>query len=317
MSYRDTTIPRFVINITHVYEILKKVDRNVVINILICILGIVLSLFIIGFVFHISKDVHQIKQKSCSDTESSLCYRGNPCELALITYIGCDDCLTCRAPGSTCDKFKCEYYPLANGSCCNKNDYCYTDDPNKACVFGDCKSTDITKCKGYCNSTDYDENYPCPQIPLVLSGGEEVVSFCLYNSCVTQVVLEAVYLDNPFDLIDTTNTSNLTGSNMKNCLLGSCEFTEFGSVCVFTWKCAPYNTPSIDSNKKRSMEIHSNTIDIEGWVDIKFPNNGLFGQRYVEYNRIMNEQAKLRYLRVFNLTLAPTQAPTSTRKRRV
>src|ERR1700742_316849 len=53
-----------------------------------------------------------------------------------------------------CHRDICIHERMVNGSCCNKEDYCYYDDPCKKCVFGVCQSPNASLCKGFCNTVD-------------------------------------------------------------------------------------------------------------------------------------------------------------------
>jgi hypothetical protein len=149
-----------------------------------------------------------------------------------------------------CPKDLCIHEPMINGSCCNKYDYCYYDDPCKKCVFGTCQSPNASLCKGFCN-TDADCNITLP------ISAEFILNSCVFNSCVT--VFESVTpVPNPISLINTGN-GNFTALSIKSCISAVCFSSVSGdplsnsTFCYFTWNCAPFigAEPTPESKKKR------------------------------------------------------------------
>jgi hypothetical protein len=210
--------------------------------------------------------------------ESDECNDGNPCTLDIKQRVntGCTRKLFVNqsAEDGACQEYQCTNVPLATGSCCNRDDFCYFDDPNKKCYNGVCKSLDPTLCKGYCEVDDDCRN-EFKTIPLQINDTTYAAGyepFCIFNSCTQFVSFNARFTD-PLAMVYPYN-GNLSLFNFSKCVNVVCYKPDLSGVsgfntCLYTWKCAPYLNlpypPPPASGKKRSSIIEwdpsSNTTD--------------------------------------------------------
>lgn len=191
-----------------------------------------------------------------------------------------------------CHDFLCKPpVAMANGSCCNQNDFCYTDDPNKRCVFGTCMSPDPTKCKGFCNDAS-DCLVPVPINPEI----GLTVQDCIQNSCVT-VVGPLISGNDPFAIVESDTLLDL---NISHCLTASCvAFYVEGPpyLCFYYWTCAPF---LVDLIRKRDMEAPSDKLPL-----LNFTLPGLSNRQYLIVNQQLNALAQ---------KLPPLTATTTTKR---
>lgn len=146
----------------------------------------------------------------------------------------------------------CRHFPMAEGSCCNREDYCYTYDHHKRCHQGICKSRDVTKCKGYCVSSE-----DCPVLPLVINGSD-ISAFCFYGSCVTI----AFVLYNPGDPNLLLNQSAYPPiGKLEACLASSCVWLPDNGYysCTYVWRCAPWVNASTTISSAGATAAAANT----------------------------------------------------------
>ena len=235
----------------------------------IILLALALGFAVASWLLANSIDSHALDQCSHS-MESIYCNDYNPCTLDVISPVPC-------ALGSNCSAYQCTYIELANGTCCDQADFCYYPDPAKACVFGSCRSPDPTLCKGYCVS-DSD----C--IPITAVTPEvSVTTSCVYQSCLTQFVIEGQVVD-PLLLIDLTVANS---SNISSCMDAICvnQFFFGLSTCTYQWNCAPFIDPLSDKKKRFALEIDQN-----GSAPLTFPRfplPRLFNHAYETANQLI------------------------------
>jgi hypothetical protein len=288
----------------------NSVNRRADVIIVLAIVIIILLFFLIWPWVVGRNTTNSIEGDLCPSTTSVLCTDFNPCTLDLITPI-CGN-ITNNGGGTSCQSFQCQNIPLANGSCCNGEDVCYFDDPNKACVFGTCKSPDPTLCKGYCIGNDSSN---CPPLPFNINANLTTlvppVTSCLYSSCVTLFQFHSPIAD-PNSLLDKSDSTNITNLDIEACLEATCnsQLDELNppppfitSFCVFKWKCAPYINVEVFEKKRyindeREGEDEKNLIQlpIQGVTDYKFYKKINKELNRIRLNMINDEQ----YRHIYN-----------------
>lgn len=183
---------------------------------------------------------------SDSTAEESLdCNDGNACTVDIKQRIstGCKSSLSGQTDSDkACQQYQCSNVPLAAGSCCNRDDFCYFDDPDKKCYAGGvCKSTDPTLCKGYCTSY-LDCQNPDTIFPLQINTSTyplDTQSSCQYNSC-TQYLITIGQFTDPISMIYPNNGDMLL-FNFSKCATVLCfQPIDYLNICTFNWNCAPY-----------------------------------------------------------------------------
>lgn len=255
----------------------RKSNVTIVLEIIIIIL---LFIWLWWFISAYNASKHTV-DLLCPLEQSTLCDDRQPCTIDYI-QTACGNGST-TGGGVGCNSYQCINVPLANGSCCNEADYCYLPDPAKACVFGKCKSPNITSCKGWCNGTaDF-----CPEIPTI-TDGSNTQTRCIFNSCVTQIVT-LIPVANADDLLDI-NTGNKTNLNIASCLDSSCVIDELNDVyiCYYQWNCAPFVNAQFES-KKRNIFI--NQLHQQQNTTLYFPIKGIFDDEYLAVNSKLNEMS--------------------------
>ena len=143
---------------------------------------------------------------------------------------------------NTCSNqyFCTEPVRLADGSCCDEDDFCYLPDPKKTCQSGECVSKNYSLCKGSCTVDEDCDAHPITLSPNLIG---DTGSFCYWGSCIT-IATVAFNYPNPIDLLDT-NTSDTKST--AGCVQGVCSLIgvvgadEFPYECTFKWKCSAHN----------------------------------------------------------------------------
>jgi len=275
----------------------NNVNWRANIIIVLAVIIIILLLFLIWPWVVGNNLENSIEGEICPPSTSILCDDFNPCTLDLITPI-CGN-ITNNGGGTSCQSFQCQNIPLSNGSCCSAEDVCYYDDPNKACVFGTCKSPDPTLCKGYCIG---DDASTCPPLPFNIDTNvtTPIVS-CMYNSCVTLFQFNSP-IAVATSILDTSDATDITNLNIEACLESSCvvgrngflPFPEVQSICIFKWKCAPYIKIETFLKKRTNEEDKYNNDDDDDDKNqkniFKFP---IYGVDYNFYKKINNKINKM------------------------
>lgn len=151
----------------------------------------------------------------------------------------------------------CRHLPVANGTCCNEEDYCYLSDEHKRCVDGRCVSPNLTLCKGYCTDV---LNCSANAIPLIVSP-LDVFPQCFFGSCVTTVIVAQTPVD-PYALINVTSNDV---RRLEGCLDAVCVFNpnSFDYKCIYVWRCAPFNG-AIIIDAVRSQNVSTEAILFPG-----------------------------------------------------
>lgn len=220
------------------------------------VLCLVLALIGMGFSIHANHEVEEIENAaSVRYSMQSINYTDfDPCTLDVLAT-------TTQCNGMTSNEVV--HLPLSNGSCCNQNDFCYRDDPEKVCLYGKCQSPDPTKCKGYCTTLD-----DCTTIiPLTVDPNAAFYNnFCVFNACGTFVMFNNILIADPYTLIDTRLSSpdRERNTNISACLNVVCVTqyeAEGATYCTFTWKCAPYVNMSGPVYYDRKRAVMTNERD--------------------------------------------------------
>lgn len=262
-----------------------RVSRKSTGVIILEVIIIILLLIHFGFFVNIFGDVERIQNKECPLQQSDLCSDFNPCT---IDYLETTCGNRSDSGGINCKTYQCLNVPLANGSCCNRDDFCYTDDPAKACVFGQCKSPNASKCKGYCgNATEFDEGV-CLDLPLTVDSN--INTGCFFGSCVTITVIVDPVSD-PFSLLDINN-NNFNNLNTASCLQAFCtsNINAGFTACYYTWTCAPFINASNAEQKKRIESIEQKQQQlVDDNTTFYFPIPNAYGSFYDEINHKLNE----------------------------
>jgi len=270
----------------------NNVNLRTNIILVIEIIIIILSILLMWPWANINNTTNNIELNICPASTSILCDDFNPCTLDLIIPI-CGN-ITNNGGGTSCQSFQCQNIPLANGSCCSAGDVCYYDDPNKACVFGTCKSPDPTLCKGYCVG---DDASTCPPLPFNINTNITIPTVtCLFNSCVTMFQFVSPIAD-ATSILDTSVAAGITNLNIEACLESTCAINlDFGnpfpfinSVCIFKWKCAPYIDLLLFEKKRGLLNYEE---EKESNNKFKFPIHGGVTD-YQFYNKINNKINKI------------------------
>jgi hypothetical protein len=182
---------------------------------------------------------------------------------------------------------------MADGSCCNRYDSCYLDDPGKKCFNGKCESSDTTLCKGYC-TVDADCS---PTLVPLKPGLDYETTFCLYGSCATLIAQDIPVVSSPaaFLLEDTQAELNIT-----SCLYSQCVSYEPApeTVCLYTFNCAPF----VFSKKRAALD--SQTVQT---LNFNYPGVVNSGNYLLLSEKVNNE---FQALLASTPTAAPTPAPT-------
>lgn len=245
----------------------------------------------------------QSQQTGCHGPDSLLCSDGNACT---IDYLN-PPCFTewFRWPhqhwnSSVCHTRTCSHLPVADGSCCNRRDFCYEDDPTKECQGGQCVSSNPLLCKGYCAS-DADCN------PTLVPLADDLAfqsSFCTYGACTTLIGANIPIITDPNAFL-LENT--LAQRNVTSCLNAECVPFSFWSgnysttsACIYWWKCSTFTF-----TRKRALEAEAETPPVL--------LNFSFG-KHIRSGALYNQVAARISAQWFaNLgTMAPTAAPTET-----
>jgi len=262
----------------------------------IIILGIIIIiLLLIHFGLYVinNNNLNNIQNQLCIQQQSGRCNDFNPCTIDYIENI----CGNISGIGESCQSFQCVNVPLANGSCCNMDDFCYLNDPNKACVFGSCKSPDPTLCKGYCNI-----NSDCEIIPLNIIT-DNYFTTCEFNSCVTTVLNALAFIPNPMSLLNATD--DFTNREIASCLQATCTANAFDqdSICIYTYTCAPFL--NVTNKKKRfdEEELQFGNIIINKTIFFNLP--GYIDDEYYIINNRLNYISWKLYNNLLNSTSSP------------
>ena len=179
-----------------------------------------------------------------------------------------------------CDDYTCVIENLADGSCCDRNDFCNLEDPTKTCLGGQCISSNVTNCKGYCTNDTQCSVIPVPFLSFVpLFTG----LFCYNNACFTLVGTYAPF-NNPTQLLNLTTPQQ---RDVANCLSGqTVSFPSEGPSipgAVFTWGCSSVS-PYEGFYRKRDLSVTTTDLPL---VYYRIP--GTFtADQYVALNTELN-----------------------------
>jgi hypothetical protein len=225
--------------------------RNIAIGLGVLLGAALLALIIMaGITLH---EVEEVETSVCPYQESLACWDGNACHAPLMKRI-CpivegNNQRTSLNPACAAANFVCENPAYADGTCCNQNDFCFLNDPNKTCQAGQCVSTDVTLCKGYCLTDDDCTTALIPLYPSITNA----FTFCLNGACFTYVYTDSNVIT-PNDLL---NLTTMGARNISACLESVCFVLNFGEgdilICQFAWKCSQLNGFSDQSRKKREI----------------------------------------------------------------
>jgi hypothetical protein len=229
---------------THRYTLQKVLQNQVLLIVILILLG---SAAICTY-FVLSMTSAQQKAESMCPVEDPDCFDFDPCHVCTKRQVcsawsGESDEGAFSPSGDDCGRqYTCDCRPVPNGTCCNQQDYCYLDDPNKRCVYGQCVSPNQTLCRGACPyTTGLFE--PCDAvIPIIEFGGEYPGSetFCLLASCVTLFTVNGEWA--ACDAFLETVSGNFTNKQIASC--AECETytdpTAETTTCMCQWRCAPF-----------------------------------------------------------------------------
>ena len=155
---------------------------------------------------------------------------------------------------TTCSNqwFCTEPVKLADGSCCNEDDFCYLADSTKVCRSGECVSSNYSLCKGACS---VDEDCETNPVPISANVNGVITRFCTYGSCITTIDTAYLYPD-PFSALDTSSATN---RSIAACLEAECVVTgqvgvdELPFQCTYKWICSKHNPEVVEVVKKRAL----------------------------------------------------------------
>ena len=286
----------------------RQIDNKASGLIFLALIILILAAAIMGVVIHMNKQANTIEQALCIDcmaaSANAVCNDFNPCTIDVVHPIMCP---TPEHKTTTCASYSCTHINMSDGSCCNQQDFCYTNDPLKTCNNGICSSPDPTKCKGYCVSV-----LDCTEAPIdpeISSEGECLNVVCMYSSCVTQLCLTEPLAD-PMSVF---NQTSLALMNESSCYEAVCVTDYFINItyCQYQWKCAPFSGEAESEHPGRKREGDEDYDDsppttpmitsYDGSPVKKVPIRGLFG----ESNRIVQ-------LQILNFVLNHTMNTTIT-----
>lgn len=229
----------------------------------------------------------RVQQAECPYQESLACWDGNACHAPFMKRV-----CPLEAPGSlshghtaacAAANYICENPVYPEGTCCNQNDFCFLDDPNKTCQSGECVSTDPTLCKGYCTIDDDCANSPWP-IPLYEAADQTV--FCLNGACVYLVYARTIVEAN-----DMLNETTQLFRNITACIESSCFVVNVDGedliLCQYVWKCSRWYTFS-DQTKKKRDSMDSGTRILHNFTLPAGLSGRLNQEQYNHANEIMN-----------------------------
>ena len=96
------------------------------------VIGLVMGLIILGLAAAAYNDMATLRQLErmaiCNAKESRLaCPTSNGCQVGVLRQM----CQT----DDPCEQYECVIENLADGSCCDRNDFCNYEDPTKTCVM--------------------------------------------------------------------------------------------------------------------------------------------------------------------------------------
>jgi hypothetical protein len=211
--------------------------RNLAIAAAILALLALIGIFTItGLTLH---EVEEIEDSTCDYEESIACWDGNGCHASLRRRICREEGTAALTSTGTCTSanYVCENPTYPDGTCCNQNDFCFLDDPNKTCQQGQCVSTDPTLCKGFCtvDADCTDSAFPFPIYPTASS-----TTFCLNGACFAYVYAFSPVIS-PNDLL---NRTTLAARNISSCIESSCFVFDIDGdiqVCQYAWTCSQLN----------------------------------------------------------------------------
>jgi hypothetical protein len=243
---------------------------------------------ILGLTAATNTHANAIEKYLCNGKLDLHCDDFNPCTLDVIEPVSCyDDGQQHRLVPPPCQSYKCKHYPLATGSCCTFSDFCYYDAPYKRCTWGTCAPQNTSLCKGFCNTAA-----DC-QIPLNLTTTNQE-TFCFFNSCITQTVLNPYWLiADPYTLLNTSGGSRVAMAT-QSCLSAVCQpmgetINSTGyNLCLFSWTCAPLIGVSSPDGVKRTELVAPATRKTRLHFDLPGMNSG---ELHVAFNLLVEEQA--------------------------
>lgn len=299
------------------------------------LLAVIISFYFInGWTLH---EVREVEEAICPVKEDLKCWTGNACiapNMRQICTNGGDDgnplipdintTLGCANPN-----YVCENLPYPDGTCCNKNDFCYRDDPFKTCQQGVCTSSDPTLCRGFCES---DDDCIFSDTPFPIYDAADATVFCAGGACFAYV-LSFNQVNGPSDLL---NMTTLLQRNTSACLEMSC-FQVFEEndcsvfqvqYCQYAWACSRYN--GLDFRKRdlagalqssggvrgKSLPYVTSegvTVDVPVLHNFTLPGGGRYSRQiYQQANAALNYRLGQFMTSIdakYN-TDAPTGAPT-------
>lgn len=235
-------------------------------TIALCTLGAALLFIILGLVASNYSTTQNVKNLlECPGKPSDDCFTGNAClerhkEKRCLADDDDDHHHHTHSQGGSWwhHKKNCNLYvcsaprELADGSCCNEEDFCYLPDPKKVCQSGECVSKNYSNCKGSCNINSDCLVYPVPISPNFYG---DITTTCYWGTCMTILNAAFMYV-NPMDALDANSTYN---RSTVACLQGECYLVgdplvdEFPYQCIYTWKCSAHNQQVVIPVKKRDI----------------------------------------------------------------
>jgi hypothetical protein len=288
-------------------------------------------LFVTGWTLH---EVEEVEDTTCPVSEHISCSTGNACIAPNRRRICPQSEDGPRQPpdvnttlGCSNPNYVCENLPYPDGTCCNKNDFCYRDDPFKTCQQGVCTSSDPTLCRGFCES---DDDCIFSDTPFPIYDAADSTVFCAGGACFAYVqTLNPV--NGPGDLL---NMTTLLQRNTSACLEMSCfqMFAEDSCTvfqfqyCQYAWACSRYN--GLDVRKRdiagamAASQVRGKTlpyvtsegvtVDVPVLHNFTLPGGGRYSrQLYQQANAALNYRLGQFIASVdAKYTEAPTGAPT-------
>ena len=224
-------------------------------------IGLVIGVIIIILLGSGFKDLERLKALEklavCPYKESTLsCPVTSACQVGLVKKM-CQE----REKGrhhhhghhhhhhKDCDQFICVVENLADGSCCDRNDFCSVSNPLKTCQLGQCVSPNATDCKGYCTVLD---NCSAIPLPFLSFAPQDLEQFCFGGVCYT--LIGTVYpFDTPQEMFNLTTAAQ---REVANCQTGQLVPDLFGDEAygaIFVWSCS-MTSPDQVFYKKRDQE---------------------------------------------------------------
>lgn len=209
---------------------------------------------LIGVWMNYQKTSHIEDVLVCASKPSASCFTGNAClvsgkqrrcpppEEESGHHHSSSAKVSGRHWNHTCsDSWFCtEPLKLADGSCCNEDDFCYLPDPTKVCRSGECVSSNYSLCKGSCAIDDDCSTYP---VPISANVNADITITCNLGTCNTFVYSANPYPD-PFSILNTTTSAQRSTAaclDATQLLVGEIGVDDVPYLYIFTWKCSKHN----------------------------------------------------------------------------